>query len=497
MLQQDELTRGFEPAGPLATAEGLDLVHAPGLPGPSEPVAHRRIPVGKAWLAVTDLVAVLFGVLGAMWLGTAISDRSLTWPGDWEVAGLLTVLSMAGLAQQRPYPPRRIAMRRDEYPRVIKAVWGGIGASILVGYVLRLDVPPWALLLGATGTACVLVNREVQRQVFLRLRRGGRLQRRAIIVGGGDHATSVSEMLTTTQELGYEVVGYLDTSDRGRLGREELVAEVSRLATATRAGTVLVATSAVDHMSTGHITRRLTDNGLHVELCLPLEGVDIARLRMRPLGRFPVVYVEPVRRDGWRDMAKRTFDVVVAGFVLTLTLPLLVAAMVAVKLDSPGPVVFRQRRVGRDGVEFEVLKLRTMCIDAEQRLAEVKALNEAEGPVFKLKHDPRITRVGRILRKLSIDELPQLWNVVRGEMSVVGPRPALPSEMTAWSLDNFERLRVRPGITGMWQVHGRSDASGDAYLRLDLYYVDNWSLVMDLLIALKTVPVVITGRGAY
>jgi lipopolysaccharide/colanic/teichoic acid biosynthesis glycosyltransferase len=171
--------------------------------------------------------------------------------------------------------------------------------------------------------------------------------------------------------------------------------------------------------------------------------------------------------------------------------------MVAVKLDSPGPVVFRQRRVGRDGVEFEVLKLRTMCIDAEQRLAEVKALNEAEGPVFKLKHDPRITRVGRILRKLSIDELPQLWNVVRGEMSVVGPRPALPSVMTAWSLDNFERLRVRPGITGMWQVHGRSDASGDAYLRLDLYYVDNWSLVMDLLIALKTVPVVITGRGAY
>jgi lipopolysaccharide/colanic/teichoic acid biosynthesis glycosyltransferase len=191
------------------------------------------------------------------------------------------------------------------------------------------------------------------------------------------------------------------------------------------------------------------------------------------------------------------FDFVVATVVLLFLSPVIAVAAFTVKCTSPGPVIFRQKRVGRMGEPFDVLKLRTMVADAEQRLDEVRDLNEASGPIFKVRNDPRITRVGKVLRKCSLDELPQLWNVIRGEMSLVGPRPALPSEMALWTADLQERLRVRPGITGMWQVSGRTDTTGGDYVRLDLYYVDNWSLVIDMIILLKTVPAVISGRGAY
>jgi lipopolysaccharide/colanic/teichoic acid biosynthesis glycosyltransferase len=196
-------------------------------------------------------------------------------------------------------------------------------------------------------------------------------------------------------------------------------------------------------------------------------------------------------------VATRAVGVVLAGGLLVAGAPLLLLTALAVKLDSRGPVLFRQERVGKDGRPFQVLKFRTMVSDAEQRLIDLRERNEADGPLFKLRDDPRVTRVGAWLRKLSIDEVPQLWNVVRGEMSLVGPRPALASEMTAWHPELHNRLRVKPGITGMWQVSGRSDSSFEEYSRLDLYYVDNWSLVNDLAIVAKTVPTVLLRRGAY
>ncbi|HMC04926.1 MAG TPA: sugar transferase, partial [Actinomycetota bacterium] len=215
------------------------------------------------------------------------------------------------------------------------------------------------------------------------------------------------------------------------------------------------------------------------------------------LGRFPIVYLEPVQRHGWRSVAKRAFDLATASVALVLASPLLLATAIAVKLDSKGPAFFRQERLGRDGDLFDVIKFRTMVNDAERLLIDLREHNEADGPLFKMKDDPRITRVGRILRKLSIDELPQLWNVLRGDMSMVGPRPALASEMVDWSPELHNRLRVKPGITGMWQVHGRSNSSFDDYVRLDLYYVDNWSLITDLAVMAKTIPTVLLRRGAY
>jgi lipopolysaccharide/colanic/teichoic acid biosynthesis glycosyltransferase len=185
-----------------------------------------------------------------------------------------------------------------------------------------------------------------------------------------------------------------------------------------------------------------------------------------------------------------------AAVGLVLISPVVLLAMLAVRLDSPGPALFRQRRVGRDGEPFTMFKVRTMTDDAEERRAELLHRNEADGPLFKLRDDPRVTRVGRLLRKLSVDELPQLLNVLLGHMSLVGPRPALPDEVAAWSPEVHERLRVRPGITGLWQVSGRSDCSFDDYARFDLYYVDNWSLATDVAILVRTVPLVLLGHGA-
>jgi exopolysaccharide biosynthesis polyprenyl glycosylphosphotransferase len=367
----------------------------------------------------------------------------------------------------------------------------------VLGFLLRFTVPEWFGPLIVVASIALLVNREIARAVFRRLRRGGRLVRRAIVVGTNGHASSLSSMLATSGELGYEVVGSIDTARTDEGTGRSVLNRVEEIVADTGAGTVLIATSALDHVSTGYLTRRLVDQSIHVELCIPLQDIDVTRLRLRPLGRFPVFYVEPVDRDGWRQHAKRAFDATVAACALLVSLPVLVLAALSIKLDSRGPVIFRQRRVGRDGKPFEVLKLRTMTHDAERRLDELRQLNQSNGPIFKMRNDPRITRVGRVLRKFSIDEIPQLWNVLRGEMSIVGPRPALPAEMEAWDPDLHERLRVRPGITGMWQVHGRSNAEDGEYMRLDLYYVDNWSLLIDMVIVLKTIPVVLSGRGAY
>jgi exopolysaccharide biosynthesis polyprenyl glycosylphosphotransferase len=227
-----------------------------------------------------------------------------------------------------------------------------------------------------------------------------------------------------------------------------------------------------------------------------LRDIDVARLRPQQSDGRTMIYVEATVRTGWRAVAKRAFDIAMATAVLIMTSPILLVSAAAIKLDSRGPLLFRQTRVGRNGEHFEILKLRTMCIDAEARKAELEELNECEGPLFKIGDDPRITRVGRILRKLSIDELPQLVCVLRGTMSMVGPRPALPDEVAKWEPEVHERLRVLPGLTGLWQVSGRSDSSFDEYKRLDLYYVDNWTLAHDVTICAKTVSVVLAGRGA-
>jgi exopolysaccharide biosynthesis polyprenyl glycosylphosphotransferase len=240
--------------------------------------------------------------------------------------------------------------------------------------------------------------------------------------------------------------------------------------------------------------------GHHVQMAVvpSLSDISSGRMAMRPVGGLPLVHVEQPQSLGASRGLKRAFDFVGATLLLALATPIMVVFSIATKLQDGGPVLFRQTRVGRDGELFECLKFRSMVVDAEARLSSLTHLNQnADGVLFKAQRDPRITRVGAFMRRFSIDELPQLINVVNGDMSLVGPRPALPAEVRRYVPDVQRRLHVRPGMTGLWQVSGRSDLSWEDTVRLDLYYVDNWSIVQDLSIMAKTIHAVVRSRGAY
>lgn len=462
--------------------------------------------VARALVLLADATVVSGAMIAVVAFRHALPEAGAS--GDATAFGRTCALALPVwllvFARYRLYHARHVASRRDEVARLVHAVGISVIATAVLAYALDDLVPrSWLMALFATASVGMILEREVVRHSFNVLRRRGHCLRPVVIAGSSSEALALATMLGEQPELGYRVVGLIGDPDNvdPRLveygpvldARAKVVDQV-RLAGATG---VVVATTDVDIETSNRLTRTLTDAGIHVELSSSLKDIDATRLSVRPLGRFPVVYVEPVRRDGWRSVAKRTFDIVLSLVGILVTAPLLAVAAVAIKATSPGPVLFRQERVGRRGRRFHVLKLRTMVADAEDRLHELSLLNEADGPLFKIRFDPRVTRVGRLLRKLSIDELPQLLNVLRGEMSLVGPRPALPSEVTQWGPELFDRLRVQPGITGMWQVRGRSDSSFSQYQRWDLYYVDNWSFAHDVGILLRTLPVVVSQRGAY
>jgi exopolysaccharide biosynthesis polyprenyl glycosylphosphotransferase len=227
--------------------------------------------------------------------------------------------------------------------------------------------------------------------------------------------------------------------------------------------------------------------------------LDVAgpRTTIRPVDGLPMLHVEHAELTGGRRVLKGVFDRVVSLTALILLSPVLLLLAAVVRLTSPGGALFKQIRVGKDGTEFELWKFRTMYADAEERLADLRELNEHDGVMFKIRNDPRVTHFGRWLRRFSLDELPQLINVLRGQMSLVGPRPPLPSEVAQYPEDVLRRLVVKPGLTGLWQVSGRSDLSWEDSVRLDLRYVENWSLAFDLVILLRTLTTVIRSSGAY
>ena len=225
---------------------------------------------------------------------------------------------------------------------------------------------------------------------------------------------------------------------------------------------------------------------------LSLGGVDV-----EAINGVPLISIKESALTGFNQALKRALDLTVGGLAVTLLSPFWLAIAVGIKLDSPGPIFFRQERVGKDGKTFTVFKFRSMYQDAEDRLEKLRVHNEADGPLFKMKDDPRRTRMGRFIRKTSLDELPQLINVLRGEMSIVGPRPGLPSEVAQYQEWHRKRLEVQPGITGLWQVSGRSNLTFDEMVMLDIYYAENWSLGLDIRIMLRTVPQVLFGEGAY
>jgi len=330
-------------------------------------------------------------------------------------------------------------------------------------------------------------------------RRRRSLVRRVLLVGDGPDAQELLANLDAWPGLEVEVVGVCANTTQSTvhglpvLGLTRSCALVAR---ELEVDAVLLAPGTLAAEDLSKLQGLLLDAGVEV-LLVPHTGQTRAgRISVRQLGGVPLLHVEP-RETTLSVSGKRVLDVVVSASLLALLAPLFLTVAALVRADSPGPAFFRQRRVGKGGAIFTLWKFRTMSTDAESRLAELRAQAADRNGLFKLAHDPRVTRVGRWLRRTSLDELPQLWNVLRGEMSLVGPRPALPHEVAEFDDFTLRRLRVTPGITGLWQVSGRSDASFATYSRLDAFYAENWTVGADLGILGRTLPAVLRSRGAY
>ena len=460
-----------------------------------------RFNARKAAVFIADMNAIALSLLIANALHQFVKPEDPVGPGTyfWLFAVTFPVWPLS-FTRQFLYRSRHIARSADEAERVVKAIFYGFmgvfAISIFAQVILSrtLAMIAFAVMLFVVG-----IERGIARYMFKRARSNGQNLRSVLMVGKNTEAAFVRDMLDRDSSHGYRVLGYLEDELEGGMADLSNTRKALDAIKAANAGGVIIAATGIDVGTSNQLIRTLTENDVHVELSSTLCDIASDRLTIRPLGRFPMVYIEPVERAGWRAHAKQTFDYLLGTILFILTSPILLAAMIGIRITTPGPVFFKQIRIGRDGHEFEVYKLRTMVIDAEKQLENVRHLNEATGPLFKIKDDPRITRIGRFLRKTSIDELPQFINVLRGEMSIVGPRPALPSEVDEWAPVLRNRLRVQPGITGMWQVGGRLDASADVndFGQLDLYYVDNWTLVTDLTIILRTIPAVLLQKGSY
>ena len=461
---------------------------------------------------MSDAVAVTWAVVGAqlVWFDSKTADASVKELGSVPYSLVSTVLIIGWLvclhvAGSRDY--RVLGTGAAEYQRILQATVAWFGIIAIVTLAFKIDLARGYLLLALpAGSLVLLLSRKLWRGWLVTKRsETDALSNNVVVVGVGARASTIIRELQGAPAAGYRVVGAC-LPDGDALD-EDLVDDVpaGRLDDAVSfmrsVGGDTIAVSGTDYLPASDIRRiswQLESGREHLVVSPSLIDIAGPRISMRPVAGLSLIHVETPRFTGWRLFLKTTMDLVGAGVLAVLLLPLLLVIALLVKATSPGPVLFRQERVGLNGGTFRMLKFRSMRMNAD---AELKALLEEQGtsdqPLFKVKNDPRITRVGATLRRYSLDELPQIFNVLKGEMSLIGPRPQVAAEVELYDRVATRRLMVKPGITGLWQVSGRSDLSWDEAIRLDLYYVENWSLIGDLEILLNTGRAVIGKDGAY
>jgi exopolysaccharide biosynthesis polyprenyl glycosylphosphotransferase len=453
-------------------------------------------------LAAADL---LIG-LGAMMLASVARFGVSNPTGPGPLYSLLILAVPPGwviiLAACGTYNRHRLSTGGAEFGRVGNAGLWLLAALVGGSYLGHADISRQVVAVGWVEiTAGSLAVHLLGRSLLHRRLRGGAALGQVLVVGSQREATGLAAHIRRLPGSGLRVAANL-VGDRGRRQGEtpgtERVAEILTAARRVGADTIAIGASALN----GEELRRLSWDleGTGIELLVASGAPELAgpRLLTHRVGGLPLVHVREAAFSGPGLFMKEVVDRTTALCAGVLLSPLLLGCIIAVRMSGPGPIFFRQPRVGRHGRSFQVIKLRTMHPGAECRQAELAALNESDGVLFKMRLDPRVTRVGRVLRRFSFDELPQLWNVLRGEMSLVGPRPPLATEVEKYPADlRRRRLLVKPGITGLWQVGGRADLSWEDAVRLDLQYVDNWSVRLDLLIMWQTLQVVVNGRGAY
>jgi exopolysaccharide biosynthesis polyprenyl glycosylphosphotransferase len=422
----------------------------------------------------------------------------------WATIGLI-VAWPALLAATGAHSERVFGTGSDEYRLVAKAGFLLLALASFLAYVAVMELSrAFVVIVIPALTAVTLVGRYAARIHLRRLRSRGRCTKRVVVVGRGGAVLELVRRLQREHYAGLSVVAACVTpSDRARVAEDAGVPvggldDVLTLAARFDADTIAV-TSASE--TAAQYLRQLSWQleGTGIELLVAPGLIEVAgpRLHIRPFEGLPLLSVEQPCFEGWRRMVKGGVDRLVALVVLVLLAPVLAGLALAVAMTSRGPVLYRQERVGLNGQVFTMLKFRSMVDNADAQLEALRADNISDGLLFKMRTDPRVTPVGRWLRRLSLDELPQLFNVLGGTMSLVGPRPPLPGEVARYDTSVSRRLLVKPGLTGLWQISGRSDLSWEESVRLDLRYVENWSLALDLLILWKTVSAVIRSRGAY
>jgi exopolysaccharide biosynthesis polyprenyl glycosylphosphotransferase len=489
--------------------------------GVLEPTTRISEGYGSSWtrsyarrLAVNDAAVIVISVGTAQLVrfgaDPATSHSEVVVYSYPAVSAVLVLAWIGALILFRGREPRVLGTGVEEYRRVARASASLFGTVAVVSYLLKLEVARGYLAVALPlGLMSLLLTRRLWRRWLIKQRSEGRFVSTVVVVGSHSAAAAMAKEFDRVPGAGYRVAGVcvpgwgtgkgnsvnVDGHPVPVLGDETAIIDALEN---TRAN--VVAVSNTEYLGAGGMRALAWQlEEVDADLVVAPGVIDVAgpRLQIHPVAGLPLLHVD---KPQYRDAAKSrklALDLICAAIWLLLLWPLFLVVAVLIKLDSRGPVFYRAERIGLNGKSFTMLKFRTMVVDAEQRQIALLSRNEAAGPLFKLRADPRVTEVGRWLRRLSIDEVPQLINVLLGDMSLVGPRPPLPSEVATYSGEVHRRLLVRPGITGLWQVSGRSDLSWEDSVRLDLYYVDNWSLIQDLMIMWRTMGTVIRGRGAY
>lgn len=464
----------------------------------------RTVGVIDAVLIVVALAVAQVGRFG-------IEDETLNaqhWSGTVTYTWVSVVLGIGwllALRLQNSYDGRLVGHGVQEYRQVFHASMWLFAVLAITAFAFKLDFARGFVLVAfPLGTLLLLVGRWGARKWLVRQRREGRLSDRVLLVGNREHVAGLVVALRRAPDAGYNVLGAcVDHATSGKVaGIPILGPESDVLLKALELEVDVVAVSSSAGLGTQGL-RQLgwALEGTEIDLVVAPGIMDVAgpRVLTRPVQGLPLIHVEAPTFAGPQLVVKSIMDRL--GGVLTLLLfsPILAAVALAVKLEDGSPILFTQERVGLDGKLFKMFKFRSMVLDAERQLPQLMSANDGAGPLFKLHDDPRVTRVGAFIRRYSLDELPQILNVIRGEMSLVGPRPPLPREVAEYQPDAQRRLLVKPGMTGLWQISGRSDLSWEESVRLDLFYVENWTSVLDLMIMWRTAQVVLRpeSRGAY
>jgi len=483
------------------------------------PFAATGPSTGRGWqdkyvrlLVVTDVVVVVAALACAQMVKLGRPITSID--PDSVYFSILSVL-IAGiwlllLSAYRTRSTRIVGAGVEEYRRVVSATLATIGVVAVALMIFRPEYARGYLALAfPLGLLALVVGRNVCRLFLARQRRRGRCIVTVLAVGDARAVRSLVQSLARGWGYGYSVVGVCltggspgDTFDVPGVGAFPVLGDQGTVHDAIlKTNTDTVALTTTDHLGPEGVRELSWDlHDLGVDLVVTPGVVDVAgpRLTMRPVAGLPLIHVEKPQYSNTKRIQKLAFDYVVSISALVATLPVMIACALAIKLTSKGPVFYRSERIGLNGEPFQMVKFRTMVDGADRQVDLLSAANDSVGGVlFKIKEDPRITSVGRLLRKYSIDELPQFFNVLHRDMSVVGPRPPLRREVDTYNEQVRRRLLVLPGITGLWQVSGRSDLSWEDSVRLDLSYIENWSITNDVLIAVKTVRTIATGSGAY